>query len=267
VYIAWEGGGSQRRRSLYSEYKMNRKPERLNRFYGDDIPESNENEKKQLVTLLAMLKCLPVCQLYVADCEGDDVVAYLCCRTFRDANKVVASSDKDMYQLLNDRTRIYNFHKRTYVLKDDVFETFRVTASNFAIAKALCGDKGDNVPGVKGIGFKTVSKLYPFLGTDTNIILQDVFDYAAAHVDESKLHQRVLDNQEDVRRNWKLVYLDGGMISATQAGSIDHVVSAFEPSMNRYKLLKMIVNEGIGDFDIEGLCYAFGCIEGIQNRT
>ena len=78
VYVAWEGGGSQRRRKLYAGYKMNRKPERLNRFYEDDIPDTDENRKHQLVTLLGMLKCVPVCQLYVSDCEGDDVIAYLC---------------------------------------------------------------------------------------------------------------------------------------------------------------------------------------------
>ena len=32
VYVAWEGGGSQRRRRLYPEYKLGRKAQKLNRF-------------------------------------------------------------------------------------------------------------------------------------------------------------------------------------------------------------------------------------------
>ena len=51
VYVIWEGGGSQRRRKIYPEYKLGRKPEKLNRFYGDDIPETEENKQHQLMTL------------------------------------------------------------------------------------------------------------------------------------------------------------------------------------------------------------------------
>ena len=50
VYVVWEGGGSQRRRNLYADYKMNRKPEKLNRFYEDDIPDSDDNKKHHLIS-------------------------------------------------------------------------------------------------------------------------------------------------------------------------------------------------------------------------
>lgn len=267
VYIAWEGGGSQRRRSLYSEYKMNRKPERLNRFYEDDIPDSQENEKHQLMALLPMLKCVPVCQIYVSDCEGDDVVAYLCRGPMRGVEKVIASSDKDLYQLLNADTRIYSLHKKTYVTAADVIVEFRVQAQNFALAKALCGDPSDNVPGIKGLGFKTVAKMYPFLGTEQEILLQDVIDYAAAHVEDSTIHRRVVDQQEDLRRNWRLVFLDGSMLSGTQQQSVDHLVGTFKPRIDRMGLVKQLVKEGIGDFDVEGFFYAFNGIDGLEYKT
>ena len=267
IYIAWEGGGSQRRRSLYSEYKMNRKPEKLNRFYEDDIPDSDENKQHQIIALLAMLKCVPACQIYVSDCEGDDVIAYLCRGPMRGVPKVIASSDKDLYQLLNTETQIYSLHKKTYVTEPDVLIEFRVRAHNFALAKALCGDPTDNVPGIKGLGFKTVAKMYPFLGTEEEILLQDVIDYAAAHRDESIVHRRVVDQQDDLRRNWRLVYLDGSMLSATQASSIDHLVGTFQPRIDRMALVKQLVKEGIGDFDVEGFFYAFNCIDGLEYKT
>lgn len=263
VYIAWEGGGSARRRKLFPEYKLNRRPEKLNRFYEDDIPDSTENEKHQIHVLLGMLKCVPVCQLYVQDCEGDDIVAYLCKGPLRDVDKVIASSDKDLYQLLDDRTKIYSLHKKTYLMKEDVLNEFRVTASNFAVAKALCGDPSDNVPGIKGLGFKTVAKLYPFLGTEDDALLQEVIDFAAANRDASTIHKRVFEQQDDVRRNWKLVYLDGSMLSATQASSVDHVVGTFIPRADKMGLVRCLVKEGVGDFDVEGFFYAFNVIEGI----
>ena len=267
VYIAWEGGGSQRRRSIYPEYKMNRKPSKLNRFYEDDIPDTQDNEKHQIFALLSMLKNVPVCQIYTSDCEGDDVIAYLCRGPFRNVPKVIASSDKDLYQLLDAETKIYSLHKKTYVTEPDVLIEFRVRAQNFALAKSLCGDPGDNVPGIKGLGFKTVAKMYPFLGTEQEIMLQDVIDYAAAHVEESIVHRRVVDQQSDVRRNWKLVFLDGSMLSATQASSVDHLLGTFKPRVDKMGLVKGLVKEGIGDFDVEGFYYAFNCIDGIEYKT
>jgi len=267
IYVAWEGGGSQRRRSIYPDYKMNRKPSKLNRFYDDDIPDTQDNEKHQVIALLSMLKCVPVCQIYVSDCEGDDVVAYLCRGLMRNVPKVIASSDKDLYQLLDAETKVYSLHKKTYITEPDVLVEFRVRAQNFALAKALCGDPGDNVPGIKGLGFKTVAKMYPFLGTEQDILLQEVFDYAAAHQDDSIVHRRVIEQQDDVRRNWKLVFLDGSMLSATQQSSVDHLVSTFKPRVDRMGLVKQLVKEGIGDFDVESFFYAFNCIDGLEYKT
>jgi DNA polymerase-1 len=268
VYVAWEGGGSQRRRSLYPEYKLKRKPERLNRFYEDDLPEDEEDSKKhQLIALLAMLKCVPACQIYVSDCEGDDVIAYLSRGPMRGVPKVIASSDKDLYQLLDADTRIYSLHKKMYVTEPDVLVEFRVRAQHFALAKALCGDTSDNVPGIKGLGFKTVAKMYPFLGLEQPLLLEDVINYAAAHREESVIHQRVVTQQEDLKRNWRLMFLDGSMLSGIQQQSVDHLVGTFKPRIDRMGLVKQMVKEGVGDFDVEGFFYAFNCIEGLEHKT
>jgi 5'-3' exonuclease len=267
VYVCWEGGGSSRRRKLYPEYKLNRRPEKLNRFYADDIPDTDENRKHQIIALLGMLKCVPICQIYVSDCEGDDVVAYLSRGPMRAVHKVIASSDKDLYQLLDDKTKIYSLHKKTYVMEPDVLDEFRVTAKNFAIAKALCGDPGDNVPGIQGLGFKTVAKRFPFLGLEQEILLQDVHDYAHSHLDESTMYKRIVDSWSDVKRNWDLVYLDGSMLSATQASQVDHLISSFKPTVDKMGLIKQLIKEGIGDFDVENFYYAFNCIENIEYKT
>jgi 5'-3' exonuclease len=250
VYIAWEGGGSTRRRALYSEYKMNRRPDRLNRFYEDDIPDTEENKMKQMVHLLKYLKCLPVYQLYAADCEGDDVIAYLVEGPLRDKRIIIASADKDMYQLIKDSVNVYSFHRKKFITQQDVFDEFRVASRNFAIAKALCGDTSDNIPGVKGLGFKTLVKKLPMMGTKDQLLLQEIFDYCSAHKDESLIFQRILDSADDVRRNYRLVYLDAGTLSPTQINRIDNTLNTFSPSLDRMALMKLIVADGIPDFDV-----------------
>jgi len=263
VYVAWEGGGSQRRRAIYPDYKLGRRPEKLNRFYGSDIPDSEENRKHQLIVLLEMLKHTPICQVYASDCEGDDIVAFLCKGPLRNKQKIIVSSDKDMYQLLDERTDIYSLHKKRVLKSEDVFEEFRVKTHNFAVAKALCGDPGDNIPGIKGMGFKTVAKRFPFLGTDSEIILEDLLSFCQAHINESIAYKKVIESKDVLERNWKLVYLDGSMLSSHQVSKIQNAVDTFKPQVSRIGLIRLLVKEGIGDFDVEEFFYAFNCIEGI----
>ena len=259
IYISWEGGGSQRRRKLYPEYKMGRKAEKLNRFYGDDIPDSETNKKHQLISLLGMLKHTPVCQVYVSDCEGDDIVAHLCTGPFRNKDKVIVSSDKDMYQLLDDKTRIYSLHKKKIVTAEEIFQEFRIRTHNFAIAKAICGDVGDNVPGVKGIGFKKVASKLQILGSDQTLILQDVFNFCQSKIDESIIYRRIIEHTNDIKRNWKLVHLDGSMLSGDQVLKVQYVIDTFEPKVDRIRLLQALIKEGIENFDIEGFFYDLNC--------
>ena len=262
VYVTWEGGGSQRRRKLYPEYKSDRKPGRLNRFYGDDIPDSEENKQHQLVSLLSALKNVPVCQVYVSDCEGDDIVAFLVRGPFRDKQVVIVSADKDMYQLLGPNVKIYSLYRKKFITDADLFEEFRIKSHNFALAKCLCGDDSDNIPGVKGLGFKSVAKKFPMLAGDDTIILQDLISYS--HTQKGEAYRRVVENEDVVKRNWQLVHLDGSMLSADQTKRVEHVVNTFEPSVNKMGLLKLMIKEGISDFDAEGFFYDLSCVEGLR---
>lgn len=261
VYVTWEGGGSQRRRKLFPDYKMKRRPDKLNRFYAGDIPDTEENKKYQLISLLGMLKNVPVCQVYASDCEGDDIIAYLCRGPLRQYSKIIVSADKDMYQLLDDTTMIYSLYRKKFITQDDLFEEFRIKSHNFALAKCMCGDTSDNVPGIKGLGYKTVAKKFPILSLDDNLILQDVVNYAESRKRESTAYKKVCESADILERNWQLVYLDGSMLSAEQTKKIEHAVDTFEPVVNRVGLMKLLVKEGINDFDIEGFFYDLSCIE------
>lgn len=263
VYIAWEGGGSSRRRKLYPEYKMGRKPAKLNRFYGDDIPESEENRQHQLVSLLNIVKSIPVCQIYVSDCEADDIVAYLARGPLKTKDKIIISSDKDLYQLIDERTKIYSLYKKRFVTESLLQEEFGVSSSNFGIAKCLCGDDSDNIPGVKGAGFKTVASRFPMLRGE-QVILQDVINYAASHQGDAALYKKVFESSDIVKRNWQLVHLDGSMLSHDQSNRIEHAVDTFRPKVDKMTFVRSLIKEGVNDFDADSFFYDLGCIEGVR---
>jgi 5'-3' exonuclease len=257
IYVAWESGGSSRRRSLFSEYKANRKPEKLNRFYEDDIPDTEENKSQQIRTLAKLLKLLPVCQVYVPNCEGDDVIAFLAKRKFAAAKKLIVSSDKDFYQLLDDSIEIYNLHKKIIIKKEDVIKEYKITPQNFALAKAFCGDVSDNIPGIDGIGFKTLVKRIPLFGSERDVLIDEVIDYCTVNQKKSGVYSKVLESIDLIKRNWQLVYLDSTMISASQISKIEFIVDNYKPSANKVEFMKLLIEEGITTFDVESLFYAF----------
>ena len=75
--IVWEGGGSTRRQSIFPDYKSKRRPVKLNRFHEGEIPDTFENRNWQVRLLIHTMKNLPVRQIYVSDCEADDVIGYI----------------------------------------------------------------------------------------------------------------------------------------------------------------------------------------------
>ena len=252
VVVVWESGGSARRRSIFSEYKMNRKPEKLNRFYEDDIPDTDENKLHQTKVLIKLLSCMPICQVYVTDCEADDVIAYLCRYKFKDDDKTILSTDRDFYQLMDvDGTIIYNVARKNFVVREDVKKEFHVSAKNFALAKAICGDGADNIDGVPGVGYKTLAKRIPAFSLDESLLLDDVISYCQARREETAFYTKVVENEEKIRRNWKLVYLDATILTSDQVAKINHSVDNFTPSSNKLKFLQLVVEDGIKDLHID----------------
>jgi len=275
VYMAWEGGGSARRRAIFAEYKLGRRPEKLNRFYEDDIPSTDDNERHQKLLLLKACKFLPFCQLYASDAEGDDLIAYLSENSLKhETQRIIVSSDKDFYQLLDDRTSVYNLHKKSIVTKQDVLEQFRISTRNFAVAKAICGDHGDNVPGIEKFGFKTLIKHVPMLGNDIDVSLDDVISFCRTHVNDREMsasarrwYQRIIDFEADARRNWRLVYLNGNMISPNQASKIDNAVKTFVPTIDKMSFNKLLLHEGLNEFNVTEFIYGLHGIDGLKYRT
>lgn len=256
IIVVWEGGGSSRRRSLYADYKMNRRPEKLNRFYADDIPDSDENRVHQNIALVKALRCLPIWQLYADHAEGDDLIAYLVCGPLKQNKIIIASSDKDMHQLLSNNVTQYSFHKKRVLTQQDVYEEYGILAENFGIAKAICGDGSDNIKGVPRIGFKTLTHKIPIL-RQRSVILDDVISYAFSHRDICHACQKISDAQELIKLNWNLVKLD---VSSFPAAQINQILSSLQmerQSINISDLNSLLLQEGTSSINIDDIIITF----------
>ena len=118
VVIVWESGGNQKRADISGgAYKGGRRPRSLNRFYGEDIPDTRENHNNQLSLTIEALKNLPVIQVYIKNTEADDIIGYICNYSFTDSPIVVVSSDKDLYQLINDRVSLWSLNQKRLIDK------------------------------------------------------------------------------------------------------------------------------------------------------
>lgn len=258
IYVVWEGGGSSRRRAIYPDYKKGKKPARMNKFYEQDIPDTQQNRNKQIATLISMIKKMPICQVYVGDCEGDDVIGYLCKYKLRDLPKVIVSSDQDYYQLLNENTNIFRLGRKEIVTREHIPDLLGVSASNYCVAKAAVGDSSDNISGIKGAGYKTMAKRFSFLADEEEADIKKIFEYASAHAEgKIKIYREIADNFDILERNWRLTYLDSRNLAAGQVNQIEQIVDTFEPKRNKIGMMRDLIAEGIQNFDVESLFLSF----------
>ena len=74
------------------------------------MDEQSERENKiwQQQLLLEIINEMPMVQLMLSNVEADDIISYICRYSqYRDEQKVIVSSDKDFFQLLDDNTILY----------------------------------------------------------------------------------------------------------------------------------------------------------------
>lgn len=259
VYIVWETGGSPKRLKLYPDYKKRSKPMRTNRFYGDAIPDTDENEVYQKQVLLKLLQHLPVAQIHVENCEADDIIAYMCKSIFQEEEKIIVSSDKDFYQLLDDKTKIYRPGKKTFYKESDCIEEYNITPENFVIAKAMNGDTSDNIPGVERVGFKTLVKRFPL--HEGKVSAEDIIEESKTRVLEDKkplvMYKNIAKSEELIRRNIELMTLDNRLLSVDQVQSANRIVKELKPQYNKIKFWKTYLELDLDGLDVDNLCNCF----------
>lgn len=252
IVVAWDGeGGSLKRRNVYADYKAGRRP-RVNREYDYETPEAGlANLKMQHARVKNYLAFLPVALVEVEGVEADDVVGYLCRHHFVGADVVVVSSDRDLWQLVDARTRVFSPATKRYVDPLVLREEVGVLPENYVLIKALAGDGSDNIPGVKGIGPKTAVKLFPALA-DRPTELRELLEDARARAAENPKLRAVVEATELITKNVGLMQLTVPIVSAQAVRSIRRSVEEGPRELRAFDLKVALVKDGMqltdGDF-------------------
>ena len=141
AYFVLEGRPKHRTQT-YDGYKSNR-------------PAQPDSFWRQQGEILQIMQDLPVIQIRHPDYECDDVIANLAkLHTEAGNDVVIVSGDSDFIQVFDsmdhDRINIYHPIKKVFVEKPEHV---------YLDWKALRGDVSDNIPGIKGVGDKTATKI------------------------------------------------------------------------------------------------------------
>lgn len=249
VVVCWDGaGGSKRRQSMAAGYKAGRKPLRLNR--SDRVlteHEEVENKIWQQTRLIEYLNEMPVINLYHNGVEADDIISLAAQnKKYTGWNKIIISSDKDFYQLCDDETVVYRPIQKEVLNKPRIIEKFGIHPRNFALARAIAGDKSDNLPGVSGVGLGTIAKRFSFLSEDREYLIEDVIRSCMEVDVKLKVHTGILDSEELIRNNYKVMQLYSPLIPVQIANKCKFNIENFEPMFNKSGIEVMMIKDGFG---------------------
>ena len=262
IVVCWDGaGGSQQRKSLVKTYKEGRKPIRLNRQIRN-LSENEEVENKiwQQTRLAEYLNAMPISQLVLDSVEADDIIAEMVRLShFNGWQKVIISSDKDFYQLCDDETILFRPIQKEVLNKLSITDKFGIHPLNFALARAIVGDKSDNLGGVTGVGLPTVAKRLPFLSEERSYTLDEVYDYCATASEESKVkaYQNIIEQFDKVELNYKMMQLYAPTISIQGKMKIRHAIENFDADFNKTEIRKMMIQDGFGEWNWNDLFQNF----------
>ncbi len=182
------------RKDLYDQYKANRTA----------MPEEMVEQLPRLDELLSTMK---VAHLRQPGYEADDIIATLTRKAEESGWEVVViTSDKDLMQLVNERTKIWNLKKLSeegeWYDREGVKEKMGVYPERIVDLLALMGDTSDNVPGVDGVGPKTAIKLLEEYGSFEGVLAN------AEKINKPKLRDSLISFRDRAELTKKLVTLD-----------------------------------------------------------
>ncbi len=194
VFIAQDSKGPSFRHDIYVDYKANRSapPEDL-------IP--------QFALIDEMIDVLKLPKLKMPLYEADDIIGSVATQ-FQDKfdEILIASSDKDLMQFVNDKVKMVDTMKSKIYGPDEVFEKMGVRPDQIVDYLTLVGDASDNIPGVKGIGAKGASKLLAEYGDLDNVFKnidkftnKRVLNGLTNHKDDAILSKKLIQIKCDLK--------------------------------------------------------------------
>jgi len=188
--VVFDGGSPAARLELLEEYKSQRKP--MPDPLREQVAVSEEYLDRGLVF-----------RTRIEGQEADDVMASIGERAAREgADVLIATNDKDMYQVVGDRVRMVPLAgKKGSLGAEEIKAKTGVQPEQIVEWLALTGDTADNIPGVPGVGAKTAASLLERFGH-----LEEMW----RRIDEiprERLRETLLDHRDIVARNLAMVRL------------------------------------------------------------
>ena len=146
------------RNNIYPEYKANRS-------------ETPEDLIPQFSFIREAVKAFNLPSIEMENYEADDLIATYKKEALKKNTRVkIISSDKDLMQLIDDQTTLFDSMKNKDIGIEEVKEKFGVTPDKVIEVQALAGDSSDNIPGVPSIGVKTAAELINEFGSVENLL-------------------------------------------------------------------------------------------------
>lgn len=161
VIVLWDGR-AEWRRTIYPEYKANRKP-----LTAEEAADK-EAYKKQVPLIQAALGRLGVAQKLNYAAEADDLAGYLTPRLVAAGHSVLLETgDRDWWQMVGPQVTWFDPRYDGRKVTHDTFleNTGYANPTAFLDGKAIQGDGSDNIDGIDGIGETTAANLVAEFGS------------------------------------------------------------------------------------------------------
>ena len=200
IIITADWGSSSYRKEILPEYKQNRKDKYATQTDAEkqafiDFFEEYEETLELLAEEYQVLRFKGV--------EADDLAAHLVKRKkdYGLEDIWLISSDRDWDLLIQDGVSRFSYVTRKEVTIDNWNDHYNVTPEEYISFKCLTGDKGDNVPGINGIGPKRAEGLIKDYGDAMTIY--DNIPLSGSY----KYIQELNANAEVLLKNYELMDL------------------------------------------------------------
>ena len=193
--VILDKAGTSFRNDLYDQYKANR-------------PPAPEDLVPQFPLIRDATRAFSLACIEEEALEADDVIAsYARAASLRGWDVTIVSSDKDLMQLVGTcsegggRVDMLDTMKNLRIDVPEVIEKFGVEPERVGDVLALMGDSVDNVPGIRGIGPKTATKLIQEHGDLESALA------AAPSMKAGKLRESLIEQADMARLSRVLVQL------------------------------------------------------------
>jgi len=231
TYVFFDGAEStNRKKRVLPLYKKGRGTHRItNKFIFHSADEEHEAKLDQLRRLIEYLKFLPVKTVIINGIEADDAISYVARKL--EKKSLIVSSDKDFLQIVSEKIQVYRPMEKVYYTPDKIIDTYGILPENFILFKTLTGDKSDNVDGVKGLGPKGVTKLFPELLSKV-LSLDDLLDVCGERMQEKPLYSKIVLMEAELRKQHKVMDLINPMIHESHEEHLDQIIEDPFPKLN-----------------------------------